>query len=273
MHIDNNELKSEVREFWDRLSCGEVYAAGMSEKERFEAQGKARYELEPHIHDFARFHEGQGKDVLEIGVGMGADHIEWAKTGPKSLTGIDLTPRAVRHTENRLNIYGLKSDVRVADAERLPFPSNHFDIVWSYGVLHHSPDTEGAVREAYRVLRPGGIAKIMIYHKYSITGYILWARYGLMRGRPFVRLEDIYRDYLESPGTKAFSIPEARRIFTEFSHADFNIRFGLGDLMLGEAGQRHKGPALKIAKKIWPRFLIGKLLKNHGLHLLIHAVK
>ena len=90
----DSKLKNEVMEFWDRESCGEVYATGVSDKDYYESHSQARYKLEPYIFDFARFNEGTGKDVLEIGIGMGADHIEWAKSHPRSLSGIDLTPKS-----------------------------------------------------------------------------------------------------------------------------------------------------------------------------------
>ncbi|MGC4007143.1 MAG: class I SAM-dependent methyltransferase [Pirellulales bacterium] len=205
------ELKLRVREFWDRASCGETYAEGTSDQAYYESHAKARYELEPYIFDFARFADGRERDVLEIGVGMGADHVEWAKSAPRSLTGVDLTPRAVEHAKKRLAVYGLSSDVRTADAEALPFAENSFDIVYSWGVLHHSPNTSQAIREVHRVLRPGGEARIMIYHKYALTGYMLWARYGLFKGRPGRSLDDIYAAHLESPGTKAYTLDEAPR--------------------------------------------------------------
>lgn len=148
--------------------------------------------------EFARFHEAEGQDVLEIGVGMGADHIELPRSRPRSLTGIDLTPRAVEHTKRRLAILGLTSDVVTADAEQLPFNDASFDVVYSWGVLHHSPNTPEALNQVHRVLRPNGIARIMIYHKYSLTGYMLWARYGLLAMRPFQSLSDIYGAHLES---------------------------------------------------------------------------
>jgi ubiquinone/menaquinone biosynthesis C-methylase UbiE len=116
-------------------------------------------------------------DVLEVGVGMGADHLEWARHMPRSLSGIDLTERAIAHTATRLALYGLRSDLRVADAEKLPFRDASFDLVYSWGVLHHSPDTPRAVREVLRVLRPGGLARVMIYHAHSMVGYMLWLRY------------------------------------------------------------------------------------------------
>src|SRR5215471_15470925 len=197
---DSANLKTRVRNFWDAASCGEVYAIGQSERDYYDSQSRARFELEPYIRDFAKFHEGFGRDVLEIGVGMGADHLEWAASRPRSLTGIDLTPRAIEHTGRSLAAHGFTSGLRVADAEKLPFEDESFDLIYSWGVLHHSPNTRDAIREVHRVLRPNGIARIMIYQKYSLTGYMLWMRYGLLTGRLFRSLDEIYAGYLESPG-------------------------------------------------------------------------
>jgi ubiquinone/menaquinone biosynthesis C-methylase UbiE len=268
-----NELKTKVADFWEEKSCGEIYAVGKSDKDYYQSQGKARYELEPYIFDFAKFDEGTNKDVLEIGVGMGADHIEWAKSNPRSLTGVDLTPRAVEHTEKRLSVYGFTSDVTVADAELLPFGDNSFDLVYSWGVLHHSPNTLQAVNEVYRVLRPGGTSRIMIYHKYSLTGYMLWIRFGLLRGRPFCSLDDIYANYLESPGTKAYTQEEARKMLAQFSTVNIKVQLGFGDLLEGAVGQRHGGLLLSVAKWLWPRSLFRAIFKDHGLFLFIETSK
>jgi len=84
-------LKDRAREYWDAMSCGEIYAGVADEDAALAAASGARYALEPYIRTFADFPSGAGRDVLEIGVGMGADHAEWAKAGPRSLTGVDLT--------------------------------------------------------------------------------------------------------------------------------------------------------------------------------------
>jgi SAM-dependent methyltransferase len=204
---------------------------------------------------------------------MGADHLQWAKARPHSLVGIDLTERAVDFTRQRLALYGFKADVRVADAERLPFNNDSFDIVYSWGVLHHSPDTAKAVLEVRRVLRPGGRALVMIYHCHSIVGFMLWLRYGLFRGRPFTSLQGIYSRYVESPGTKAFTIGEARRLFEGFSRVTTSMQLSPGDTLDGASGQRHTGAALAMARRIWPRHLIKKFLRRYGLFLLVDAVK
>src|SRR5689334_18162916 len=89
------DAKKAEREFWQEASCGENYARGETLEARFAAHSTARYALEPYIKEFAKFPEGRGRDVLEIGVGMGADHVEWAKAGPRSLSGVDFTHRAI----------------------------------------------------------------------------------------------------------------------------------------------------------------------------------
>jgi ubiquinone/menaquinone biosynthesis C-methylase UbiE len=202
---------------------------------------------------------------------MGKDHVEWAKSQPSSLSGIDLTRRAIEHTKKGLALYGLHSGVVEGDAENLPFCDKSFDLVYSWGVLHHSPNTANAINEVCRVLRPNGIARIMIYHKYSLTGYLLWMRYGLLAGRPLRSLSDIYANYLESPCTKAYSIDEARMLFGEFSQANFRIQLSFGDLLQGLAGERHGGVLLRIARSLWPRWLLKRGFKNHGISLLIEA--
>ncbi len=270
--MEVHDLKADVRKFWDAGSCGEVYAEGLTIEERFRRHAEARYRLEPYIRGFARFEEGTGRDVLEIGVGMGADHLEWAKSGPSRLAGVDLTPRAVAWTTQRLATYGFASEVKEADAERLPFPDDSFGIVYSWGVLHHVPDTPRAFREAYRVLRPGGTIRAMIYHRPSIVGLMLWARYGLATGHPARSLTDIYARHLESNGTKGYTVAEARRLVTPFGASEIRSAVSFGDLLQGEVGQQHSSRGLTIAKRLWPRPLIRRL-SALGLYLLIEAKK
>lgn len=266
-------LKQAVHDFWNAESCGEVYAKGDSARERLEEHARTRYELEPYIFDFARFTDGRGKDVLEIGVGMGADHAEWAKAGPRSLTGVDLTERAVEHTRARLEALGLSSSLQVGDAERLPFADDSFDLVYSWGVLHHSPDTERALNEVWRVLRPGGTARIMIYHKHSVVGALLWLRYGLLAGRPGRGLDDIYHHHLESPGTKAYTAADARRMMSKFGEVRTATQLSFGDLLQGEVGMTHGGRMIGIVRRVWPRWLIRRAFRKYGLMLLIEARK
>ena len=124
------------------------------------------------------YQELAGKRVLEIGCGLGAHAAEMARSGA-CVTAVDLTEKSVLITKERFKIYGLKGDIRVADAESLPFEDESFDFVWSWGVLHHTPNTGLAIREIYRVLRMGGEARIMIYHKDSLMSVLGIIQEGL----------------------------------------------------------------------------------------------
>jgi len=264
--------KQQVHDFWNRASCGEdLYLAG-SDRTAFVAQAEARYRLEPYIREFAQFDTAKGLRVLEIGVGLGADHQQFAEAGAE-LYGIDLTERAVAHTRSRLALFGLSSNLSTGDAEHLDFTDNSFDRVYSWGVLHHSPDTPKAIAEVHRVLKLGGCARIMIYHKWSMVGLMLWLRYALLAGRPWLSLSSIYAAHLESPGTKAYSVAEARTLFTTFSEVRIKTVLTHGDLLESGAGQRHSGLALSLARRIWPRRLIRWLFPNAGLFMLIEARK
>jgi ubiquinone/menaquinone biosynthesis C-methylase UbiE len=265
--------KAAVRDYWNAASCGEAYAKGDDLRQRLAEQARQRYALEPYLPGFARFADGRGKDVLEIGVGMGADHERWARESPRSLTGVDLTPRAIEFSRQRLEVNGLTSHLQVADAEALPFEDASFDLVYSWGVLHHSPDTARAFREVHRVLRPGGEARLMIYNRYSVIGMTLWTRYALLRGRLFRSLDDVYSEHMESPGTKAYTPAEARRMLSDFADVKVTVKLSFGDLLMGESGQRHRGPLLSVAKALWPRPLIRAFGERLGSMLLIDAHK
>jgi SAM-dependent methyltransferase len=161
----------------------------------------------------------------------------------------------------------------VGDAEQLDFSDDYFDVVYSWGVLHHTPDTPKAVSEVWRVLKPGGKGKVMIYHRWSLVGLMLWIRYALVRLRPWLSLKDIYGQFLESSGTKAYSVAEARQLFSAFSEVKISTVLTHGDLLESEAGQRHRGVLLAVAKRMWPRAFIRRFLPRHGLFMLIEVRK
>lgn len=262
--------KKLVHDFWDEAACGETLYLHGEGKESYENQARARYELEPYIAEFAGFSDAAGKRVLEIGVGLGADHYRFAQAGAE-VYGIDLTQRAVEHTRARLAAYRLTSRLSVGDAEQLDFPAEHFDLVYSWGVLHHSPDTPKAIMEVHRVLKKSGEARIMIYHTRSMIGAMLWLRYALLALRPWRSMRDIYANHLESPGTKAYTVAEARSMFSAFSEVEINTLLTHGDLLESEAGQRHQGKLLGIARRVWPRALFRRFFPSHGLFMLIRA--
>lgn len=202
--------KRAVRRFWEDAPCGvERAVAKEGSREWFAEIERRREQQEPFIGEFAEFASTGGKTVLEIGVGVGTDHVRFARAGA-DLHGIDLTERAVALVRRRLELEGLSSDLRVADAEALPFADESFDVVYSWGVLHHTPDTARAVAEAVRVAQPGARVCIMVYSRHAWVSYGLWLRRGPLRGRPTRSLADVLAHHMESPGTKGFTERELR---------------------------------------------------------------
>jgi ubiquinone/menaquinone biosynthesis C-methylase UbiE len=267
-----NNCKQQVHDFWNEASCGEKLYLKNITKDQYVDQVNIRYKLEPYIIEFADFPSTKNKKVLEIGVGLGADHQKFAESGA-ILYGIDLTERAITHTKKRFELLELQSHLSEGDAEKLNFENDFFDQIYSWGVLHHTPNTPKAFDEVYRVLKIGGVAKIMIYHKWSLVGFMLWLRYALIRVQPWISLKEIYASYLESPGTKAYTITEARNLCSKFSDVKITTVLTHGDLLESSAGQRHRGLLLSIAKKLWPRWFFRYFFPKSGLFMLIRLIK
>jgi ubiquinone/menaquinone biosynthesis C-methylase UbiE len=264
--LKQSGLKEEVRDFWNADPCGSRYLGNRAD---FEAHARTRYQLEPYIHEFSGFADSRGQRVLEVGVGMGADYLEWVKAGAQA-TGVDLSSASLEQAKRRCEMSGYASDLRVSDAERLPFPEDTFDIVYSYGVMHHSPGTAQCLHEAWRVLKPGGALRIMIYHHPSLTGFMLWLRYGFLRGKS---LRQAVHDHLESPGTKSYTREEARAMLPGFEQIEFRQEFSPGDLLLNKPSARFQGMSYRIIWHLYPRFLVRRFGAKLGLFLLISARK
>jgi len=219
-------LKTEVKAFWNRQSCDTQHAR--SEKftrEYFEQIERWRYEDQPFIHSFAQFTRYHGREVLEVGFGAGTDFIQWLRAGAIA-TGIDLTEEALENLTHRIAVYGLPqpAGLQVTDAENLPFASNTFDLGYSWGVLHHTPNTERAVAELVRVVKPDGEIKIMLYNRHSLCAYKCWAKSALLRGRPWKGLRWVLANHIESAGTKGYTESEIRRMLAPLGLTDVRLQ-------------------------------------------------
>jgi SAM-dependent methyltransferase len=213
-------LNEQVRRYWEAEACGtgEPITRDLVplSREWFEQIEAHRYAVEPFIHQVAQFTRHRGQRLLEVGVGAGTDHLQWARAGCDCY-GVDLTDTGVETTRARLALYGLHSTLQRVDAERLPFPDAMFDMVYSWGVIHHSEKPEVITREIHRVLNPGGRFIGMVYGLHSIAVLKVWVRHALMAGRPWRALRDVVWHHVESVGTKAYTSDEVRVLLKDFS--------------------------------------------------------
>jgi ubiquinone/menaquinone biosynthesis C-methylase UbiE len=165
-----------------------------------------------------------GKKVLEIGCGLGAHTEALCRLGAV-VTSIDLAPTSIKITQRRLALKGLIAKVIEADAENLPFAANYFDYVWSWGVIHHSPNTKKCAREISRVLKPGGGLGIMLYNKNSLYNWFnVVLRYGILHGKLLsMSIQDLHNRYTDgkaltgAPLSKYYTAKEIREeLFPDF---------------------------------------------------------
>jgi SAM-dependent methyltransferase len=268
--MDAND-KQRAREQWSKDPAGAAYASEheFGTREFFDAVERHRYhEYAPWMPEVMGFQEFPGARLLEVGCGMGTDLLQFARGGAE-VTGIDLTPRSIEISRQHLALYGQRGDFANADCERLPFADQSFDVVYSNGVIHHTPDTAGAVREINRVLRPGGIARVMLYHRGSVAYWLqLVFRYGILKGELLrgASIDDILSKYVEinqgggRPLVKVYSRKEARAMFSMFPEVQIEIE----QLTRSE---------LYFLSRLIPEHSFEKLRKTVGWNLIVTARK
>ncbi|OGQ46300.1 MAG: hypothetical protein A3H42_04590 [Deltaproteobacteria bacterium RIFCSPLOWO2_02_FULL_46_8] len=197
----NKHLKT-VQAFWNTEACGTHFiedapgTAGFYEKYR-----GFRYQTEWHIQKWVPFQEAKGKKILEIGCGNGADGVLFAEAGAY-YTGVDLTEAAVTAAQKHFTSLNLPAKFQVENAETLSFPDTYFDWVYSYGVLHHTAHPEKTFQEVFRVLKPGGRAYLMLYHKNSFNYYVRIMFY--MRLRCLIKIFSRFGRWQEDRQKNAF---------------------------------------------------------------------
>ena len=171
--VSNPDVKlNEVYNFWNARPCNIRHSnKEIGTKEYFEEVSKRKYIVEPHIIDFANFKEYNGKHVLEVGCGIGTASQSFIENGA-NYTGIDLSDRSIEIAKQRLDIFNLNGKLFQANIEELNNIENkEFDLIYSFGVLHHTPNIDVAIRNIFKMLKVGGEFKLMLYAKNSLKNF------------------------------------------------------------------------------------------------------
>ena len=276
----SQSLKDAVRKFWGTRPCGVAHSQRpMDSHAFFEETENHRFQVHtdwkrPFLKDAIGFSQHTGKRVLEVGCGIGTDALQWSRAG-NEVVGVDYNLPSCEITHARFHDAAAEGTFINADAENLPFSDGSFDLIYSFGVLHHTPGTEKAIREVYRCLRPGGQAIIMLYYKWSamVFGTILLGngirQGGLWKTKSVGELISRYTEWDSQtetnicPLTKVYSKREARKMFAQFH----DIRMELHYLWPG-----HFGPLRRLLMFV-PETGKRQLHKLFGWNLIIKASK
>ena len=189
-----------VREYWDARPCNIRHSPRpVGSQEYFNEVEFRKYRVEPHIPDFAEFDRWRGKRVLEIGCGIGTDTINFARHGA-AVTAVDLSEKSLAVARQRAEVFGLSDRVNFvrADAEELDralHSAASYDLVYSFGVIHHTPNPDRVLEQIRKQLKPGGELRVMVYNRRSWK--VLWIILALGKGR-FWKAEDLIAQHSEA---------------------------------------------------------------------------
>lgn len=261
----NKNIKDKTGDFWDKKPCGTKFTISKeSTSEFFCSIEEHRYRTHLHIPELVKFNQYKGKKILEIGCGVGTDLRQFARGGGETV-GIDLSKNSIKLANQGFKESGYQGNFMVGDGENLGFKDHSFDLVYSFGVLHHTPNTQKAIDEIYRVLKPNGEAIIMLYYKNSYNFLVnillvkgIWEK--KLKGINMQELLNQSTDGFENPLTKVYSKNEARKLFNKFAFVRVYIRYLTPNYV-------------PLIGKPFPKKIIKRLGKICGWHLMIKAIK
>lgn len=209
-----------VRDYWNNRPCNVRHSQKpLGSREYFDEVEARKYFVEPHIPRFAEFPKWESKRVLEIGCGIGTDTINFARHGAQ-VTAVDLSEASLKIAQHRAKVFGLHDRIRFyhGDAERLDqiIPVETYDLIYSFGVIHHTPHPERVFDQIRQYARPESIFKLMVYHRRSYK--VLWILLTYGKGR-FWRLNELVAAYSEAqvgcPVTYTYTPSEIRKQLAE----------------------------------------------------------
>lgn len=250
----------DVQEYWNRRPCNIRHSTKpIGTKEYFDDVEARKYLVEPHIPKFAEFDKWKGKKVLEIGCGIGTDATNFARAGA-DYYGTELSDESIKVTQQRFDTFGLKGTFATGNAEQIASwaPGKDFDLIYSFGVIHHTVHPDAVIREARKLIKPDGEFRVMLYGKNS------------------------WKDIMIEAGLDQ---PEAQNgcpIAFRYSHDEVRKLFRENGFEVTDIWQTHIFPYVieKYVKyeyeiqpwfKVMPQEMFEALEKNLGWHLCIYA--
>ncbi|HLW75576.1 MAG TPA: class I SAM-dependent methyltransferase [Bryobacteraceae bacterium] len=208
---------SEVQNYWNARPCNIRHSTKEPGSQEYFNEVEARkYRVEPHIPAFAEFEKWRGKKVLEIGCGIGTDTTNFARAGAQ-VTAVDLSDKSIEMAKKRLEVFGLSDRVRFvqANSEQLSdsLPPEPFDLIYSFGVIHHTPHPERVLEQLKLYTKPDTTVKLMVYNRWSWKVLWILVRYG--KGQIW-KLDELVADNSEAqngcPVTYVYSRRQGREL-------------------------------------------------------------
>lgn len=287
----------QIETFWENNPCGNDFIEFEDWKNFFINYDSFKERNEPHIFEELEKIDFKGKRVLEIGLGQGTEAQKIIQAGAV-YNGIDFTEESIERMKIRCELFSLPYEsLHIMNAENLDFPDESFDIVFSHGVLHHSPHIRKIINEIFRVLKKNGMVVVMLYHKNSINYHIsikFIRRLGIFllfipgisklvskitkedpgrlekhiinlrrAGLSYLKMKNFIHKSTDGPEnvfSSVFSRNEAKRLFSKFRDSSYSIHF---------LNVRH----LPIIRNIFPAALKKSMDSKYGWHLWIKGIK
>jgi len=211
---------TDVENYWNSRPCNLRHGvAPVGTKEYFDQVEARKYKVEPHIPSFADFSQWKGKRVLEVGCGLGTESTNFARAGA-ILTAVDLSEESLKLAKKRFEVFGLEGSFYRANAEELTSvlpEGSQFDLIWTFGVVHHTPHPEKVIESFTKLLAPGGELRIMVYAKVSYKLFFLMRETG---DWDFSKIDALISNYSEAqtgcPVTYSYTFDELKGLLQGF---------------------------------------------------------
>lgn len=269
------EMIKEVESYWDNRPCNLKHSRmPIGTKEYFDEVEQKKYFVEPHIKEFAEFDKWKGKKVLEIGCGLGTETINFVRAGA-NVTVIELSKGSLNLAKKRAEVYGFKDRITFyhGNAEELDtvLEPQIFDLIWSFGVIHHSPYPEKIIEQIKKYMNSKTELRIMVYYKFSWKVFWIIMKFGKGAFWKINKLLAIYSEaQLGCPVTFAYSKSSFKELLKGLNIQDTKVKHIFP----------WKFPEYKLNeyKKVWyfrwiPKRVFRWLESKFGWHLCVKALK